>query len=327
MKSRHLSLNAESKALLLRQFDAFFLKFGRDPVQGDPIFFDPDSDTPKPLTDPAQAEADAELLAALEEIGAPPSIIYAVRKTRRLVTEENEKDLTATQREEWDRAINEYEARIKDESGSIELCFSLPDSSSGSANSAVEAFVASRLSAMVCAAYRRGIGSYPLEGTFLNAWLSLLCMKFNISQSSIEAFRMCLGTDMRDIQSVLDKLEGEFEGPINSDALRQRTAMIEEARSLPASWLGRPPETRSATGVQISLAFKLVQLALAEYREADISVDVVERMLFRYWLRTWVINNNFHEAYFQNLDLRLKEVLPRVDLYMKKYAGPLRTIQ
>ena len=327
MKSRHLPFNAESKALLLKQFEAFRLKFGRDPIKGDPLFFDPNSDTPKPLPDPAQAQAHAELLAALEEIDAPPAIIYAFRKTQQLVTEENEKDLTAEQREEWDRAISEYETRIKDESGAIELCFSLPGFSSGPLNSADESFVANRLSLMVCEAYKKGISSHPLEGTFLNAWLSLLCMKFNVSQSSTEAFRMCLGTDMDEIQSILDETAAEFEGSVNADALRKRTSMIEEIRLLPASWLGQPPETRSATSAQISSAFELIQRVLAECREAGVPMDAVERMLFRYWLRTWVVNHDFHEAYFQNLDLHLSDVVARVDRHMKKYVGPLHTIQ
>lgn len=327
MKSRRSPLNAENKALLLRQFEAFRMKFGRDPVKGDPLFFDPTSDTPEPLLDPVQAQAHAELVVALEEIDAPPAIIYAVRKTQQLVTEANEKELTPEQQKEWDSAISEYETRIKDESYAIALCFSLPDSSSGSLNSVDESFVATRLSLMIREAYSRGISSHPLEGTFLNAWLSLLCMKFNISQSSTEAFRTCLGTDMSEIQSILDEMADEFESSINTDALRKKTARIEEARELPASWFGEPPETRPAASTQIPSAFELVQRTLAECREASIPVDAVERMLFRYWLRTWVVNEDFPEAYFQSLDLHLSEVLSRVDRYMKKYAGPLRAIQ
>ena len=326
MKSRHLPLNADNKALLLRQFEAFRLKFGRDPVKGDPLFFDPNSDTPRPLLSPAQAQAQAELVAALEEIDAPPAIIYAFRKTQWLVTEENETELTGEEREEWDRAIIEYERRIKDESESIELCFSLPDSSLHPVDSADETFVARRLSLMASTAYKKGISTHPLEGTFLNAWLSMLCMKFNISQSSTEAFRTCLGTDMEEVQSILDEFAHEFEGAVDGDVLRKRTSQIEEARLLPASWFGRPPETRSATSTQFSRAFELIQRVLAECREASIPVDAVERMLFRYWLRTWVINNDFPEAYFQILDLHLNEAHSRIDLYMKKYAGPLRTI-
>jgi hypothetical protein len=327
MKRRHLPFNAETKALLLNQFEAFRQKFGRYPVKGDPIFFDPDADTPTPIPDPTEARAHAELLRALEEIDAPPAVLYAFRKTRQLVTEESEKDLTPAEREAWDRAINEYEMLIQDESGSIELSFSLQASSPESPTSAADIFVSNRLSLMVREAYRQGISSHPLEGTFLNAWLSLLCMKFNISQGSTEAFRTCLGTDMHEIQSLLDKLADEFAGSVHGEKLHQRAARIEEARLLPASWFGQPPVTRSTTRRQISLAFELIQNVLSDCREADIPMHVVERMLFRYWLRTWVINNNRREAYFQELDQHLAEVLSHVNLYMKKYADPLRTVQ
>jgi hypothetical protein len=327
MKRQRLPLDA---ALLKEQFEAFRKKFGRDPKADDPIFFDPESDQPRPMPDSVMAEAFSELEAALNEIGAPPAVIYAVRKTNRLVTEENKRYLSAPEQEEWDAAISEYQMRISDESSAIDLCFSLPEffqNMRDQARSNDETSVAEKLSLMARTAYSDGISSFPLEGTFLNAWLALVCMRLGVSQNSSDAFRTCLGTNMNDIQSVLDKLVSEFEGKKEPSALREKTAKIEEIRSLPDSWFGEVPENRSDAREQTDRAFAQIQRVLAECRQANIPIETVERMVFRYWLRTWVINNDFHEAYFQKLDLHLDEVAARVGLYMTEYARPLRIIQ
>jgi hypothetical protein len=327
MKRQRLPLDA---AQLKEQFEAFRKKFGREPKADDPIFFDPESDEPTPMPDSAMAEAFSELEAALDEIGAPPAVIYAVRKTKRLVTEENQRYLSAPEQEEWDAAICEYQMRIADESSAIDLCFSLPElipDTRGQARSTDELSVAAKLSLMTRTAYSDGISSFPLEGTFLNAWLSLVCMRLGVSQNSSDAFRTCLGTNMNDIQSVLDKLVTEFESRPEPDASRDKTAKIEEIRSLPDSWFGEVPEIRSDVREQTDRAFGQIQRVLAECRQANIPIEAVERMLFRFWLRTWVINNDLPEPYFQNLDLYLDEVAARVDLYMAEYARPLQIIQ
>jgi hypothetical protein len=327
MKRQRLPLDA---ALLKEQFEAFRKKFGREPKADDPIFFDPESDQPTPMPDSAMAEAFSELEAALDEIGAPPAVIYAVRKTKRLVTEENQRYLSAQEQEEWDAAICEYQTRIADESSAIDLCFSLPESIQSmkdQSRSTDEISVAAKLSLMTRTAYSDGISSFPLEGTFLNAWLSLVCMRLGVSQNSSDAFRTCLGANMNDIQSVLDKLATEFESRPEPDPSRDKTAKIEEIRSLPDSWLGEVPETRSDVREQTDRAFGQIQRLLAECRQVNIPIEAVERMLFRFWLRTWVINNDLPEAYFQKLDLHLDEVAARVDLYMTEYARPLQIIQ
>jgi hypothetical protein len=327
MKRQRLPLDA---ALLKEQFEAFRKKFGRDPNADDPIFFDPERDEPSPMPESAMVEAFSELEAALDEIGAPPAVIYAVRKTKRLVTEENKRYLSTPEQEEWDAAICEYQMRIADESSAIDLCFSLPafiPYMPGQARSNDETSVAEKLSLMARTAYSDGISSFPLEGTFLNAWLSLVCMRLGVCQNSSDAFRTCLGTNMNDIQTVLDKFVSEFEGKTEQDALHEKTAKIEEIRSLPDSWFGDVPETQSDAREQTDRAFVQIQRVLAECRQANIPIEVVERMLFRYWLRTWVINNDLPEDYFQKLDLDLDEVAVRVDLYMTAYARPLQIIQ
>lgn len=326
MKRQRLPLDA---ALLKEQFEAFCKKFGQDPKADDPIFFDSESAEPTPLPDSAMAGAFSELEAALDEIGAPPAVIYAFRKTKRLVTEENQQYLSTPEQEEWDAAICEYQTRIADESSAIDLCFSLPaftPEMRDQARSTDEISVAAKLSLMTRTAYSDGISSFTLEGTFLNAWLSLVCMRLRVSQNSSDAFRTCLGTNMSDIQSVLDRLVTESEGRPEPDALHDKATNIEEIRSLPDSWFGEVPETRSDAREQTDLAFGQLQRVLAECRQAKIPIEDVERMLFRYWLRTWVINNDLPEAYFQRLDLYLDEVAARVALYMAEYAWPLQII-
>ena len=100
---------------LLEQRAAFRAKFGRDPGPNDPVLFDPDKDVPTPI-DPAELEG--ELLGAMRKTGVPPEIIYAYRKTGRLLLKENREVYPPEAQSEWDAAIDEYfrlEARAKKE--------------------------------------------------------------------------------------------------------------------------------------------------------------------------------------------------------------------
>jgi DNA-binding transcriptional regulator YhcF (GntR family) len=48
------------------------------------------------------------IIESMERVGTPPEIIYAYRKTGRVVTEENSKQLTKEDLDEWSAAIDEY---------------------------------------------------------------------------------------------------------------------------------------------------------------------------------------------------------------------------
>ena len=48
---RKMRLSAELTEILDKQFSSFKEKFGREPGPSDPLFFDPDADTPQQLTD------------------------------------------------------------------------------------------------------------------------------------------------------------------------------------------------------------------------------------------------------------------------------------
>lgn len=46
-----IPMTAELRDILLNQLEEFKKKFGRDPLPGDPVCFDPDCDTPTPLSE------------------------------------------------------------------------------------------------------------------------------------------------------------------------------------------------------------------------------------------------------------------------------------
>jgi hypothetical protein len=56
----------------------FIAKFGREPLEGEPLIFDPDFDTPTPYTD---EKTTAMMIEAMEAAGTPGHLIYAYRKT------------------------------------------------------------------------------------------------------------------------------------------------------------------------------------------------------------------------------------------------------
>ena len=47
--SRTVAMTPELRELMELQRQRFIAKFGREPAPDDPIFFDPDADTPKPI--------------------------------------------------------------------------------------------------------------------------------------------------------------------------------------------------------------------------------------------------------------------------------------
>src|ERR1700741_2518478 len=95
---------------LPRQKDRFQAKFGRAPGPNDPIFFDPNADEPLPFNVEAAFE---ELVAIAGQIGIAPQLIYAMNKTGRVVTEDNQKFLTPSELQEWNDAIAEYFQKIE----------------------------------------------------------------------------------------------------------------------------------------------------------------------------------------------------------------------
>lgn len=98
-------MSRELEKTLRKQRKKFIRKFGREPGPNDPILFDENADTPQPMQ---EAEVDAALLEGILKAGTPPHLVYAYRKTGRIVGEEGYQRLTPAERSEWNAAIDEY---------------------------------------------------------------------------------------------------------------------------------------------------------------------------------------------------------------------------
>ena len=85
----------------------FIAKFGREPLEGEPLIFDPDFDTPTPYTDEKMT---AMMIEAMEAAGTPGHLIYAYRKTGMIMGAENAGLWTEEEIDEWNAAMAEYEA-------------------------------------------------------------------------------------------------------------------------------------------------------------------------------------------------------------------------
>ena len=116
-KSKAVPLNAEAQRAIHEQRRKFREKFGRDAGPDDPIFFDPDADTPQPISKAALDEMTGQILSAAGKAGVRPELIYAMKKTGRIVTESNQHLLTDEELQEWQDAIEEYLALVDKQHG------------------------------------------------------------------------------------------------------------------------------------------------------------------------------------------------------------------
>lgn len=90
-------------------FCRFREKFGRNPKENDPIFFDPHSDQPVPLRPEALDEMWNRMADAMVFHGEiTPETAYAMKKTGFLVTEQTKDLLRDTEFDEWNNALEEY---------------------------------------------------------------------------------------------------------------------------------------------------------------------------------------------------------------------------
>ena len=62
MKTKQIKMDPELARAMKNQLRAFKKKFGREPGPNDPVFFDPDADTPQPgaLPDCGEAKPDEQ---------------------------------------------------------------------------------------------------------------------------------------------------------------------------------------------------------------------------------------------------------------------------
>jgi integrase len=116
-ESKTVPLNAEAQRSIEEQLRRFREKFGRGAGPEDPLFFDPDADTPQPITEAQRDEIMSRILRAASRAGIRPELIYAMKKTDRMVTEANKHLLTDEELQVWQDAIDEYLTLVKRQQG------------------------------------------------------------------------------------------------------------------------------------------------------------------------------------------------------------------
>ena len=79
-QSQVVEMTPQMRDALLEQRAAFRAKFGRDPGPSDPIFFDPDADTPVPMK---AGRMEADLAEAMQRAGINPAKIASFKKLLR----------------------------------------------------------------------------------------------------------------------------------------------------------------------------------------------------------------------------------------------------
>ncbi len=104
-QGKSVRLGAESAALLEHQRRQFEEKFGRPMGPDDPVFFDPDSDEPRPIS---LLDAEHNGVAMLEAAGVSPAWIYAHQHTEGLLPLPDGSFATARDEAEWNEAIDRY---------------------------------------------------------------------------------------------------------------------------------------------------------------------------------------------------------------------------
>jgi len=106
---KKVTMTPKLEEILKEQRKLFIRKFGREPGPDDPLFFDPDADTPQFITEQTRGRLIEQMVEAMRNAGIDEGYIYAYRKTGLLITEENVHLMTPKELEAFEEAIREYE--------------------------------------------------------------------------------------------------------------------------------------------------------------------------------------------------------------------------
>ncbi|OZD06437.1 hypothetical protein CH275_09440 [Rhodococcus sp. 06-235-1A] len=99
---------AELNDSLEEQQQAFRDKFGRDLGPNDPLFFDPDADTPQEISEETLLADVDSLIDKAMEAGENPAYLQAWRDTGFLLTEHNMHLFSASDIDEWNAALERH---------------------------------------------------------------------------------------------------------------------------------------------------------------------------------------------------------------------------
>jgi hypothetical protein len=80
--------------------------FVREPGPDDPLFFDPDADTPTPID---EKKMEVEMVISMIRAGTTEHLIYAFVRTALILTKKTYRTVPAEIRAEWDLAMQDYE--------------------------------------------------------------------------------------------------------------------------------------------------------------------------------------------------------------------------
>lgn len=111
LRRRTVDPDAATRRILRGQLKAFRRKFRRDPLPGEPVFFDLDEDAP---TEMSEEKVREDMLKVLAD--GPPQFAYAYAKMGLLMMEGMEEYYDPADVAEWKAAIDEY-FRLEREGG------------------------------------------------------------------------------------------------------------------------------------------------------------------------------------------------------------------
>lgn len=100
-----MKMTPRMQEIIERQLEHFRAKFGREPLPGYPIFFDPAEAEPRPIRD-----FPAHVLEAMTKANLPPEFAYAYRKTGLLGLGKDKAAWDPADTAELDAAVDEYRA-------------------------------------------------------------------------------------------------------------------------------------------------------------------------------------------------------------------------
>ncbi|WP_344517829.1 hypothetical protein, partial [Streptomyces pulveraceus] len=104
-------LDARLSAALRGQLAAFEEKFGRPPSTHDPIFFDPDADEPRPLTQASISHLMDEMADIADQTGVDPAYVHAWRACGYIVTADNRHTFSAAEVQAFSDAVHAYKSQ------------------------------------------------------------------------------------------------------------------------------------------------------------------------------------------------------------------------